>query len=71
MTPGPNSKYPLERLLKLAEDLVTETLRDKPCQTAEYDPGFISSFYVYPAAEGLACVAFSIALAQPHIDWAA
>lgn len=50
--PGPNSKYPLESLLEEAE-LILKGIRDEQRSTEPADPGFISSFYVYPKAHAL------------------
>ncbi|TDL17490.1 hypothetical protein BD410DRAFT_754403 [Rickenella mellea] len=55
---GPNSKYPLTTLLEMAQEIAEDCLSDSPSRTVEYDPGFISSFYVYPWAEALAMIGY-------------
>ncbi|KAG2122778.1 hypothetical protein DEU56DRAFT_983975 [Suillus clintonianus] len=61
--PGLNSKFPLEQLKEEAEDLLKETEIAKQIRDGEpVDPGFISSFLVYPEGLGHAFVLF-----PPHI----
>ncbi|KIJ67012.1 hypothetical protein HYDPIDRAFT_26421 [Hydnomerulius pinastri MD-312] len=57
--PGLNSKYPLEALFEEATDLLKETT-DNPRSPSDpsVDPGFISSFYIYPAGEAHAMIGF-------------
>lgn len=58
--PGLNSKFPLEQLKEEAEDLLKET--DIAVQTRDtnepVDPGFISSFIVYPCGLAHALLGF-------------
>ncbi|KAG1843800.1 hypothetical protein DFJ58DRAFT_731469 [Suillus subalutaceus] len=58
--PGLNSKFPLEQLKEEAEDLIKET--DIAVQTRDnsepVDPGFISSFIVYPRGLAHALLGF-------------
>lgn len=53
--PGPNAKHTLEDLLLEADyilgDLEANPLRFAPGELV--DPGFVSSFSVYPKAQGL------------------
>lgn len=41
-----NTAYPLEDLLEEANDILRDL--SPPDPSIPYDPGFISSFYVYP-----------------------
>lgn len=49
--PSLDSEYPLETLLVLAEDVLSEVKAPEEC-----DPGFISSYCIYPRANALSYV---------------
>lgn len=54
--PSVDSEYPLETLLELAEEILEDMKGDGPDRSREYDPGFVSSYYVYPKADALSYV---------------
>lgn len=56
--PGPNSRYPIENLLEEADVILREMDEHDPRPThgGSYDAGFISSFYIYPAAQATSLV---------------
>ncbi|KAL6299613.1 hypothetical protein BKA93DRAFT_819814 [Sparassis latifolia] len=57
--PRPDSKYTLEDLFEEAQDLIREIdIAMTNIPTVEYDPGFISSFYIYPRAHAYAMIGF-------------
>ncbi|KIJ67014.1 hypothetical protein HYDPIDRAFT_26424 [Hydnomerulius pinastri MD-312] len=57
--PGLNSKFPLETLFEEAKDLLDETLNNRePPSASPIDPGFFSSFIVYPAGDARAMIGF-------------
>jgi len=65
--PGPDSKYPLEDLLEEADDILREMREDpRPTGGDPHDPGFISSFYVYPAAHATSMKAYYHAQMAPQ-----
>ncbi|EGO24395.1 hypothetical protein SERLADRAFT_438006 [Serpula lacrymans var. lacrymans S7.9] len=56
--PGLNSKFQLALLFQEADDLIKETRADHYLPEMPYDPGFLSSFYIYPIGAGLAAKGF-------------
>lgn len=57
--PGLNSKFPLEQLKEEAEDLLKETeIASRTRDNVPVDPGFISSFTVYPNGVAHAILGF-------------
>jgi len=52
--PEPKSKYSLETLYELAEEIAKD--KNSLSSSTEYDPGFISSFVTYPGGNALAYV---------------
>ncbi|KAH9945609.1 hypothetical protein B0H21DRAFT_694091 [Amylocystis lapponica] len=56
--PGPNSKYPLTDILDAADSLRHEADAAVPSPAANYDPGFLTSFYVYPRGQAFVACAF-------------
>jgi hypothetical protein len=56
--PGPDSKFPIEDILEEADDILREMREHdpRPNDGSECDPGFISSFYIYPAAQAISFV---------------
>ncbi|KAG1883857.1 hypothetical protein F4604DRAFT_1952768 [Suillus subluteus] len=57
--PGLNSKFPLEHLKEEAEDLIKEIeIASKNPSKEEVDPGFVSSFCIYPAGNAYSMIGF-------------
>ncbi|KAG1834673.1 hypothetical protein DFJ58DRAFT_719336 [Suillus subalutaceus] len=57
--PGLNSKFPLEHLKEEAEDLIKEIeIAAKNPSKEEVDPGFVSSFCIYPAGNAYSMIGF-------------
>ncbi|KAG2067570.1 hypothetical protein BDR04DRAFT_1026975 [Suillus decipiens] len=56
--PGLNSKFPIEHLKEDAEDLLREMSTAKSLGKGEVDPGFASSFCIYPAGTAHAMIGF-------------
>ncbi|KIK36702.1 hypothetical protein CY34DRAFT_55520, partial [Suillus luteus UH-Slu-Lm8-n1] len=67
--PGPNSKFPLEHMKEEAEDLLKEIeIASKNPSTEEADPGFVSSYCIYPAATAYSIIGFYHAQTAQHSD---
>lgn len=67
--PGPNSKFPLEHLKEEAEDLLKEIeIAAKNPSKEEADPGFVSSYCIYPAATAYSMIGFYHAQTARHSD---
>ncbi|KAF8843782.1 hypothetical protein BDN67DRAFT_896356 [Paxillus ammoniavirescens] len=57
--PGPNTKATLDTLLEEATDLLEETLENqKSGPNGPVDPGFVSSFFIYPCGQARAMIAY-------------
>lgn len=54
--PSFDSDYPLETLSELAEEILQDLVDEKVDKSSSVDPGFLSSFYIYPRADALAYV---------------
>lgn len=56
---GPDSDYDLDDLYEMTRDYIKEVQADPPkFRRDEMDPGFLSSFWLYPQAEGFSILGF-------------
>ncbi|KAG2035381.1 hypothetical protein BDR03DRAFT_962496 [Suillus americanus] len=67
--PGLNSKFPLEHLKEEAEDLLKEIdIASRNPSKEEVDPGFVSSFCIYPAGSAYSMIGFYHAQTARYSD---
>ncbi|KAA1471420.1 hypothetical protein DENSPDRAFT_776432 [Dentipellis sp. KUC8613] len=57
---GTDSEFDLNDLAEMARDLLVDTKRQQPevGENAQYDPGFITSFFINPTAESMSILGF-------------
>ncbi|RDB28672.1 Small glutamine-rich tetratricopeptide repeat-containing protein beta [Hypsizygus marmoreus] len=68
---SPEKAYGLNDIAKVAQETIKETDANPPIPGSELDPGFISSFYIYPKADALAILGWyhmQVAQAAEDID---